>query len=498
MTDILSVSYSVPASRVLCSVCNARYAIYTCPRCKLRTCSLPCSSSHKITTNCSGERDKAAFVTMRDYSWGTLMSDYTYLEEVGRKVGEWGEVIGKGSYATNQLGRGSARGMRGGRGGNFRGRGGGNSSHPKTKRDILKAQLEMYDISMDLLPVGMERRQYNQSMWDFKNQTALLTIEFKFHPPRDASGSNSKQASSFSLITHRNNLNMSLLSLIAIQIRDRRNLELKRSKGKQKADAKDQVPNSFFPIWLLELVEEISDAASSYSTEAHSPFDTLIRAPVSPISIPITGTRPKAVYNRIIPTQSLRNALRNTHFVEFPSLEIWPRGEFSGVVADQHAESQVQMERRNSGVGIGRAVPQMLVYEKGDLAPDDYHSGQDAQRRAKRRKVELKAGQKAISGLLGGYGSGSDEEVLSVQEETKEKDKDGLALLGGYAESDDEEVELADSDEEEQVELSPEALLELMKNTHGDKDWMDDSNQDERMDWGDKYSEEDEEEENVL
>lgn len=168
MTDILSASGSVPASRVLCNVCNARYAIYTCPCCKLRTCSLPCSSNHKITTNCSGERDKAAFVTMRDYSWGTLMSDYTYLEEVGRKVGEWGEVIGKGSYATNQLGRGSARGMRGGRGGNFRGRGGGNFSHPKTKRDILKAQLEMYDISMDLLPVGMERRQHNQSIWDFK------------------------------------------------------------------------------------------------------------------------------------------------------------------------------------------------------------------------------------------------------------------------------------------------------------------------------------------
>ncbi|KAJ3723298.1 hypothetical protein C8R42DRAFT_539567, partial [Lentinula raphanica] len=68
----------------LCKICNARYAIYTCPRCKIKTCSLPCSSNHKSSTGCSGERNKVEFVNMRDYSWGTLMSDYTYLEDVGR------------------------------------------------------------------------------------------------------------------------------------------------------------------------------------------------------------------------------------------------------------------------------------------------------------------------------------------------------------------------------------------------------------------------------
>ncbi|KAE9406013.1 hypothetical protein BT96DRAFT_915735 [Gymnopus androsaceus JB14] len=444
------------SSRTLCTICNARYAIYTCPRCKIKTCSLPCSSSHKSTMNCSGERDKAAFVNLKEYGWGTMMSDYTYLEEVGRKVEEWGAVIGKGSYANNNHNTNQT----------WRGRGGKPRGPPKTKRDILKAQLEMRDIFMDLLPVGMERRQHNQSSWDFKNQTANLTIEFRFYPPRE-----SKQ-SSFTLFTHRNNLNLSLLSIIRNQVQERRNLELKKAKGKQKAnaeaEAEEQSVNSFFPPWLLQLVEEIPMTSSttpiSQDDTMFSPFDSFIRAPISPISLTITGTRPKAAFHRVIPTEPLLAALRNTHFVEFPTLELWPQGEFSGVVADQDAETHSQ-----GMFGMG----QQLVYERGDLV----ESSKDVERRAKRRKDRSESWQEAISGLLGGYRSNDE----SDQEEEKEEvSNNGLSLLGGYADSDEEDGgKLEDSDEEEEVELSHEAIVAGRMT----------GKEDERMDWGDEDSE---------
>ncbi|KAJ3788828.1 hypothetical protein GGU10DRAFT_261857 [Lentinula aff. detonsa] len=449
MVDISSASSSASnPSQSLCKVCNARYAIYTCPRCKIRTCSLPCSSSHKSATNCSGERDKSAFVNMKDYTWGTLMSDYTYLEDVGRKVADWGATISKGAYTIPQTGRDAhgmkGRGMRGGRG-QYRGRGGA-SGVPKTKRDVLKMQLEMQDVSMDLLPPGMEKRQHNQSIWDFKNQTALLTIEFKFYPPQDPTSS--KQMPSFSFLTHRNNTKTPLLSLVANQVRDRH---------------KHATEQSIFPSWLLEFVEEISTSDSEQTTS--SPFDSLIRAPILPTALTITGTRPKAAYHRILPTVSLLTALRNTHFVEYPTLELWPQGEFSGIIADQHAETQA------------------------------HDSSEMAERRAKRRKIELKAGKKAISGLLDGYGS--QDESGQEGEEKAEDDRQaqsGLKMLGAYSDSDDQDGKI-EVDSDEDVEVSPEVLLELMRKAQGRSPWPDDSKDDERVDWGDDDSEGGEEEE---
>jgi hypothetical protein len=106
---------------------------------------------------------------MNKYGWGTMMDDYVFLEDVGRRVGDWGKVIVKGGFTmkgpATRGGDIRGRGVRGrGRG---RGRGGGNGGG-NTKRDILKIQLEARDIEMDLLPMGMERRKINQSSWDFR------------------------------------------------------------------------------------------------------------------------------------------------------------------------------------------------------------------------------------------------------------------------------------------------------------------------------------------
>jgi hypothetical protein len=104
---------------------------------------------------------------MGEYGWGDMMSDYSFLEEVGRKVSGWGEEIVRGGYSM-QRGRGiGARGRMRGRG---RGRGGGSrgGGGQKTKRDIFKMQLEVRDVDVELLPLGMKRRKVNQSSWDFK------------------------------------------------------------------------------------------------------------------------------------------------------------------------------------------------------------------------------------------------------------------------------------------------------------------------------------------
>ena len=141
-----------------CLVCSSRVAIYTCPRCATQTCSLPCSAAHKTRTGCSGVRDKTKFVPMNRYTNGTMMDDYVFLEDMSRRVGECGQDIVRNGY----------RMVRGGRGRGLVGpRRPGRGAFEK-KRDMLKLQLELRDIEMDLLPSGMERRKLNHSTWDPK------------------------------------------------------------------------------------------------------------------------------------------------------------------------------------------------------------------------------------------------------------------------------------------------------------------------------------------
>jgi hypothetical protein len=97
---------------------------------------------------------------MNKYGWGTMMDDYAFLEDVGRKVGDWGSEITRGKFqAAAAPTRGRGRG---------RGRGGGGGGGGRTKRDVLRMQLEARDIEMDILPAGMERHKVNQSTWDSK------------------------------------------------------------------------------------------------------------------------------------------------------------------------------------------------------------------------------------------------------------------------------------------------------------------------------------------
>lgn len=168
--DTLNVAgpSTVKSPSHICVQCKTQPSKYTCPRCKTKTCSLPCSRAHKEATGCTGERDRTAYVPMNQYGYGALVDDYVFLEEVGRKVENWGqEIMKEGLLASVQKsGTGHARSMRGGRG---RGRGAGRMfGRGQDKRSFLATQLGLRDIDMDVLPSGMKRARQNSSWWDVK------------------------------------------------------------------------------------------------------------------------------------------------------------------------------------------------------------------------------------------------------------------------------------------------------------------------------------------
>ena len=101
---------------------------------------------------------------MNQYNYETLMNDYVFLEDVGRKADQWGREIMKAKLLNSQRLSVTARGMRG-RGG----RGGGRAvTRNGDKRNYLTMQLALRDVNMDVLPAGMEKCKRNHSRWDSK------------------------------------------------------------------------------------------------------------------------------------------------------------------------------------------------------------------------------------------------------------------------------------------------------------------------------------------
>ncbi|KAF9263657.1 hypothetical protein L218DRAFT_959186, partial [Marasmius fiardii PR-910] len=220
---------------------------YTCPRCSIRTCSLRCSNFHKSLYNCSGERNKAKYIKMNEYGYGELMNDYVYLEEVGRRVKDWGgEMVRDGLDQNTSDKKGKrkamATSMRGGRGSrHVSGKG-----LSKSKRDVLKLQLEARDIYMEFLPLGMERRRLNQSTWDSKSQSASLTIEFVLHPPHSPFTS----FEPITILNHRNNLSTPLIKLLESCVEDR----LQKANKASAKSATGTPKTATLPDWIHDLL----------------------------------------------------------------------------------------------------------------------------------------------------------------------------------------------------------------------------------------------------
>ena len=354
-----------------------------------------------------------------------MMDDYVFLEDMSRKVGDWGKEIVRGGYSFgNGDNRGSWRG--GGRGtrGRGRGGGGGGGGSGRTKRDVLKLHLEARDIDMDLLPIGMERRKVNQSSWDYKyvfkfmknillteettrNQTALLTIEFKFHKPLNPFAPLQPRERPFTLITHKNNVKSSLLTLIRSHMKTDRKNHCKKE--------------SSYPEWAKRLVSPDPEDDPESFTNPQCVMQALI-------SHQLRGP----AYYSFDPSQPLINLLRHTHFVEFPTIEVWE--EFQGIIVDA----------------------QGVVKQSED------------ERQQKRRKLNPKAGRLAINDLLGEYGSEEEEQAPNM-----------LAALDSYAESGDDNDELNGSDDEGEIEIDPAILLDLLRQAR------ERTVEDDVVDWGD-------------
>lgn len=174
------------------------------------------------------------------------------------------------------------------------------------------------------------------------------------------------------------------------------------------------------------------------------------------------------VYHKLDPCATLQNILKLKTFVEYPTIEIWQDGDFSGVVKEESGKIlDVKARWPKSSTTDNRADKETITSLLQDYTSQDEEDKQDS-----------------ILGLLGRYNSDNepfDESV--VEEDTEdEMDDDGLpsegdiratlvALLPDNLEQsdeplsdDDDERDCKDSEDEESIILKVQAEGDNVEN----------------------------------
>jgi len=209
------------------------------------------------------------------------------------------------------------------------------------------------------------------------------------------------------MLTHRNRLDQSLMTNLATRLAERSS-----SKKKEKP----------LPEWLTDLIQPHPDDLDAFVKPVcvmPTKLDPL--ASISSTHVNgYSGLRPghitRQAFYKLDYGARLFEALKHKNFVEYPTIEIWEDDAFDGIIVDDRGA----LVRRDSDID------------------DDLDGG----RRRKRRKMGAKEGKKALGGLLGGYGSGSE----GSGEEDKEE-QSVFNMLSGYAGSDDEHAEASAEDQ---------------------------------------------------
>lgn len=133
-----------------CETCGEEEAKYRCPRCMKYSCSLLCVKKHKLALSCSGVRDKTAFVSVTEFTDLNLLSDYRFLEDVGRAADAAARDLSVHRPATNKF------------------------------INYLRNRARRHNINLKTLPIGFTKRKENSTIFNKKEQKFYWHLKLVF------------------------------------------------------------------------------------------------------------------------------------------------------------------------------------------------------------------------------------------------------------------------------------------------------------------------------
>lgn len=153
----------------LCSICHVSAPKYKCPRCNLRTCSLPCIKRHKARSDCSGVRDATAYVPRKKLTTAAGVDhDYNFIsaierarERSEREIVEERRIIGENELRPVMVEGLETRMKDGKRRQVVVTR--ALKSQGEIESEGMRGRLKRFGITLVPAPLGMSRKKENQT-----------------------------------------------------------------------------------------------------------------------------------------------------------------------------------------------------------------------------------------------------------------------------------------------------------------------------------------------
>src|ERR1700710_2574724 len=150
----------------LCRICNVHEAKYTCPRCLIQTCSLPCSRRHKLWASCSGIRDPTAFRPKSELATPSgIDHDYNFLHSIEHGIERSEKLIVE---ERELVGKDELRLARAGEEDNNRRRRKQGPQH--AGEEPIQRSLKKTETTVQRAPKGMRRNLENETTWSRKQR----------------------------------------------------------------------------------------------------------------------------------------------------------------------------------------------------------------------------------------------------------------------------------------------------------------------------------------
>ncbi|KIW34171.1 uncharacterized protein PV07_00966 [Cladophialophora immunda] len=145
----------------LCAICHVNPIKYTCPRCGIHTCSLPCVKRHKSWAQCSGIRDPTAYRKRADLATpASVDQDFNFITSVERSLARADELTQ--SKGIDLVPSGIVR-------------------KGQEARRKFDAELEERGICLIKAPKGLSRNNQNKSHWAGHGKCIMWTTEWLCH-----------------------------------------------------------------------------------------------------------------------------------------------------------------------------------------------------------------------------------------------------------------------------------------------------------------------------
>lgn len=183
-----------------CSICLENPVKYTCPACKVQTCSATCVKRHKLRSECSGLPDPSKFIPNKDLEANSSLvnRDYNYLLGLERKITLAKRDIKEGAKSVFKRNANSGRP-------NKRPRLGELAPDEEDKRLSIVEKIfphrptysnRRQNTLVIQLPAGMSRASQNKSGYDKKSGSYTWTVDWI---PVTSEGKELKDFTSFRL-----------------------------------------------------------------------------------------------------------------------------------------------------------------------------------------------------------------------------------------------------------------------------------------------------------